>query len=174
MKDKIITSKKIIVSPSVIKDQSQSLSNFLSERFYSATKNHNSAIIIGSSHAHQSQDIEHDTILDSSGMLTTSDNIGFINGGRVAVVDGLGGGIGDQTEDDIINKIAYSTCETFLEKKEFKLLLSLLDNQIKPKTGFFQTLFGENQNKLYKIFLKQIELKFLDKRVPSISSKKSL
>ncbi len=38
----------------------------------------------------------------------------------------------------------------------------MLDSEIKPKTGVFQTLFGENQNKLYKAFHKKIELQLLD------------
>ncbi|CAM3164231.1 hypothetical protein LEAN103870_18445 [Legionella anisa] len=41
-------------------------------------------------------------------------------------------------------------------------VLSILENKIKPKKGFFQTLLGANQNKLYKEFHKQIELQFLD------------
>lgn len=41
----------------------------------------------------------------------------------------------------------------------------MLDCEIKPKTGVFQTLFGENQNKLYKAFHKKIELKLLDDEI---------
>lgn len=115
MKAKIITGKKIIFSPSVEKDHSKDLSEFLSERFYSVNQNHNQAIIIGSSLAHQDQDMEHDTILDSSGVLITADKIGVINGARIAISDGLGGGNGDQQEDDNIHIVAHSICEAFLD-----------------------------------------------------------
>ncbi|HCE5502940.1 TPA: phosphocholine hydrolase Lem3, partial [Legionella pneumophila] len=57
---------------------------------------------------------------------------------------------------------AYFSKESSLEKNDIKLLLSMLDSEIKPKTGVFQTLFGENQNKLYKAFHKKIELQLLD------------
>ncbi|HAT1797243.1 TPA: phosphocholine hydrolase Lem3 [Legionella pneumophila] len=114
MRDKIITGKKIIFSQSVAKDQSKDLSNFLSERFYSVNQSHNHAIIIGSSLSHQEKDIEHDTILDSSGVLVTTDTTGIINGARVAITDGLGGGNGDQEEDDNIHSVSHSSCEDFL------------------------------------------------------------
>ncbi|HIG0328656.1 TPA: phosphocholine hydrolase Lem3 [Legionella pneumophila] len=114
MRDKIITGKKIIFSQSVAKDQSKDLSNFLSERFYSVNQSHNHAIIIGSSLSHQEKDIEHDTILDSSGVLVTTDTMGIINGARVAITDGLGGGNGDQEEDDNIHSVSHSSCEDFL------------------------------------------------------------
>lgn len=114
MRDKIITGKKIIFSQSVAKDQTKDLSGFLSERFYSVNQSHNHAIIIGSSLSHQEKDIEHDTILDSSGVLVTTDTIGIINGARVAITDGLGGGNGDQEEDDNIHSVSHSSCEDFL------------------------------------------------------------
>ncbi|HAT1595442.1 TPA: phosphocholine hydrolase Lem3 [Legionella pneumophila] len=114
MRDKIITGKKIIFLQSVAKDQSKDLSNFLSERFYSVNQSHNHAIIIGSSLSHQEKDIEHDTILDSSGVLVTTDTMGIINGARVAITDGLGGGNGDQEEDDNIHSVSHSSCEDFL------------------------------------------------------------
>ncbi|HAT1868598.1 phosphocholine hydrolase Lem3 [Legionella pneumophila] len=114
MRDKIITGKKIIFSPSVAKDQTKGLSSFLSERFYSVNQSHNHAIIIGSSLSHQEKDIEHDTILDSSGVLVTTDTTGIINGARVAITDGLGGGNGDQEEDDNIHSVSHSSCEDFL------------------------------------------------------------
>ncbi|HAT6810926.1 phosphocholine hydrolase Lem3 [Legionella pneumophila] len=114
MRDKIITGKKIIFSQSVAKDQTKGLSSFLSERFYSVNQSHNHAIIIGSSLSHQEKDIEHDTILDSSGVLVTTDTNGIINGARVAITDGLGGGNGDQEEDDEIYRVSHSSCEIFL------------------------------------------------------------
>ncbi|HAT1821998.1 TPA: phosphocholine hydrolase Lem3 [Legionella pneumophila] len=114
MRDKIITGKKIIFSQSVAKDQTKGLSSFLSERFYSVNQSHNHAIIIGSSLSHQEKDIEHDTILDSSGVLVTTDTTGIINGARVAITDGLGGGNGDQEEDDNIHSVSHSSCEDFL------------------------------------------------------------
>ncbi|HAT8178233.1 TPA: phosphocholine hydrolase Lem3 [Legionella pneumophila] len=114
MRDKIITGKKIIFSQSVAKDQSKDLSSFLSERFYSVNQSHNHAILIGSSLSHQEKDIDHDTILDASGVLVTTDTIGIINGARVAITDGLGGGNGDQEEDDGIHKVSHSSCENFL------------------------------------------------------------
>ncbi|AMP91724.1 phosphocholine hydrolase Lem3 [Legionella pneumophila subsp. pascullei] len=114
MRDKIITGKKIIFSQSIAKDQTKDLSSFLSERFYSVNQSHNHAIIIGSSLSHQEKDIEHDAILDSSGVLVTTDATGIINGARVAITDGLGGGNGDQEEDDNIHSVSHSSCEDFL------------------------------------------------------------
>lgn len=114
MRDKIITGKKIIFSQSVAKDQTKDLSNFLAERFYSVNQSHNHAIIIGSSLSHQENDIEHDTILDTSGVLVTTDTNGIVNGARVATTDGLGGGNGDEEEDDEIYKVSHFSCENFL------------------------------------------------------------
>ncbi|CAM3045561.1 Uncharacterised protein [Legionella steigerwaltii] len=118
MRDKIITNKKVIFSYSVVKDHSKKLSSFLSERFYSVNQSHNSAIIIGSSLAHQDHDIECDRILDSSGTCLTRDKIGVIDGARVAVTDGLGGGAGDQKEDMEIHRVSYASCEAFLDSDE--------------------------------------------------------
>lgn len=114
MRDKIITGKKIIFSQSVAKDQTKNLSSFLSERFYSVNQSHNHSIIIGSSLSHQENDIEHDTILDTSGVLVTTDTNGIVNGARVAITDGLGGGNGDQEEDDEIYRVSHSSCKNFL------------------------------------------------------------
>ncbi|OEH47757.1 Phosphocholine hydrolase Lem3 [Legionella parisiensis] len=63
----------------------------------------------------------------------------------------------------LTNLSAYLTHESSLEREDIKLLLSMLENKIKPKKGFFQTLLGENQSKLYRAFKQQIELEFLEK-----------
>ncbi|HHT0591966.1 TPA: phosphocholine hydrolase Lem3 [Legionella anisa] len=118
MRDRIVTSKKIIFSQAIAKNPAKDLENFLSTRFYSVNQNHNCAIVIGSSLAHQDQDMEQDMILDSSGTLVTTDKTGTINGARVAVIDGLGGGAGDQQEDEMIHKVSQATCEAFLDCDE--------------------------------------------------------
>ncbi|VEB38722.1 hypothetical protein [Legionella cherrii] len=118
MRDKIITNKKVIFSYSVAQDRSKKLSRFLSERFYSVNQSHNSTILIGSSLAHQDHDIECDKILDSSGASITTDKNGVINGARIAVTDGLGGGAGDQQEDEEIHRVSLATCEAFLDSDE--------------------------------------------------------
>lgn len=118
MRDRIITSKKVIFSQAIAKDLTNDLENFLSARFYSVNQSHNCAIVIGSSLAHQDQDMEQDMILDSSGALVTTDKVGTIDGARVAVTDGLGGGAGDQQEDEIIQKVSQASCEEFLDCDE--------------------------------------------------------
>lgn len=139
MRDKIITSKKVIFSQSVAKDPDQDLENFLSSRFYSVNQSHNCAIIIGSSLAHQEQDMEHDMILDCSGVLVTTDKDGTINGARVAVTDGLGGGTGDLQEDEVIHKVSHASCEAFIncdENVDATLdLISQLTSSRKDVTG---------------------------------------
>lgn len=118
MRDKIITNKKVIYSYSVAQDRCKKLSGFLSERFYSINQSHNSTILIGSSLSHQDHDIESDKILDSSGTSITKDKNGVINGARIAVTDGLGGGAGDQQEDEEIHRVSLATCEAFLDSDE--------------------------------------------------------
>ncbi|MCE0724403.1 phosphocholine hydrolase Lem3 [Legionella resiliens] len=118
MRNKIITNKKVIFSRAIAKDSANELENFLSTRFYSVNQSHNCAIVIGSSLAHQDQDMEQDMILDSSGALATTDKVGTINGARVAVTDGLGGGAGDQQEDEMIHEISQASCEAFLDCDE--------------------------------------------------------
>lgn len=118
MRDRIVTSKKVIFSQAIAKDLTNDLENFLSARFYSVNQSHNCAIVIGSSLAHQDQDMEQDMILDSSGALVTTDKVGTINGARVAVADGLGGGAGDQQEDEMIHKVSHASCEEFLDCDE--------------------------------------------------------
>ncbi|KTD06148.1 Phosphocholine hydrolase Lem3 [Legionella gratiana] len=128
MRDKVITSKNSIFAPSISKDNSIDLVTFLSKRFYSVNHSHNSAIITGSSLAYGGEDLEHDTILDSAGVSITKNKLGVINGARVAVTDGLGGGVGDQEEDNNIHKVAYSTCEAFLDsKKNIDATLNLIN-----------------------------------------------
>jgi hypothetical protein len=127
MIDKIITSKNSIFAPSVAKESSIDLPTFLSNRFYSVNHSHNSAIITGSSLAYQNFDLEHDTILDSAGISITKNKLGVINGARVAVTDGLGGGVGDQEEDNNIHKVAHSTCNVFLDSnKNIDVTLNLI------------------------------------------------
>ncbi|MBN9225732.1 MULTISPECIES: phosphocholine hydrolase Lem3 [Legionella] len=118
MRDKVITNKKIIFSHSVAKDHSKKLPIFLSERFYSVNQSHNSAILIGSSLAHQNHDIKHDQILDSSGTFVTTDEAGVIHGARIAVTDGLGGGAGDPKEDKEIYRVSHASCDAFLDSDE--------------------------------------------------------
>lgn len=44
-----------------------------------------------------------------------------------------------------------------MEGDDIETLLSMLANEIHPKSGFFQTLFGENQKKLFKSFRHQLD-----------------
>lgn len=118
MREKVITGKKIIFSHSVAKDHSKKLSTFISDRFYSVNQSHNSAIVIGSSLSHQDKDIDEDRILDSSGACVTTDKTGVINGARVTVNDGLGGGAGDPEEDKEIHRVSHWCCEAFLGSEE--------------------------------------------------------
>lgn len=42
-------------------------------------------------------------------MLVTTDRNGIVNGARVAITDGLGGGNGDEEEDDGIYRVSHSS-----------------------------------------------------------------
>jgi hypothetical protein len=111
----IVSTEIVVPAPSIeqsgIHEKSET---FMASRFYACSLSHNSAILVGSSHAHQHMPHEEEHVLDAAASTFIKDINGVVIGVRQATADGLGGSLDDPKENQSIAKVAEFSCKQFV------------------------------------------------------------
>ncbi|CDZ78218.1 Phosphocholine hydrolase Lem3 [Legionella massiliensis] len=114
MDTEIIAAKIEVTSPSMQQSSEDTSDEFKARRFYALSTSHNSAVLIGSSLAHQQQSYASEHVLDAAATTYIKDANGVVIGVKQATADGLGGSPDDPNENASIAKIAEFACEKFV------------------------------------------------------------